>query len=557
MLAAVALGAGAVPAAAAPSATCAASGPGGTPDPNRPITIVQGEQLTFLLGTRNTSTSSVLSSVEFVFALRSTVMLGPERHIFRERRAGGGGLTSGATRPVGISTAYRPDGSGRVRVDVFTPGTPGLAAVPCDFHLTVLPNRALYPDSDKDGLLDRWETLGYDADGDGTVDVDLPAMGASPGRKDIFVELDWVPGAEPTPEQIEVVRQAFHTAPWYAGGSANPDGRPGIALHVDTGGLRGPDGRLVGDNFGGGNPVAQCDDFCRVRLESLNDEDFALIKRTGLLRGRHGLFHYAISAPEDHRIDPNLGGQAEKPGDDLILYDTRPALFMHELGHNLGLDHGGHEVRNCKPNYLSVMNYLYSGAGVQRVGLGFRVDFYPPLRPDGTRVRAARPSVESSLDEAQLDETAILDPGDATFRLRFSDPSQTARSWPIGQAVDWNANGTIGETGLAQDIDVFPNLKACAAAANGGHATLRTTDDWARIRLPFRMSNGGANDVSSAQADLVPTRAQARALDQLFAVPVTIVRPPRPSWIDILRQAPRLPSPVPQPAPPPTVPPIR
>jgi predicted Zn-dependent protease len=30
---------------------------------------------------------------------------------------------------------------------------------------------------------------------------------------------------------------------------------------------------------------------------------------------------------------------------------------MHELGHNLGLDHGGADDINCKPNYLSVMSY--------------------------------------------------------------------------------------------------------------------------------------------------------------------------------------------------------
>src|SRR5262249_59959414 len=31
--------------------------------------------------------------------------------------------------------------------------------------------------------------------------------------------------------------------------------------------------------------------------------------------------------------------------------------FMHELGHTLGLRHGGPDNDNCKPNYLSVMSY--------------------------------------------------------------------------------------------------------------------------------------------------------------------------------------------------------
>ena len=32
---------------------------------------------------------------------------------------------------------------------------------------------------------------------------------------------------------------------------------------------------------------------------------------------------------------------------------------MHELGHNLSLEHGGGDATNCKPNYLSIMNYLF------------------------------------------------------------------------------------------------------------------------------------------------------------------------------------------------------
>src|SRR5262249_44808424 len=46
--------------------------------------------------------------------------------------------------------------------------------------------------------------------------------------------------------------------------------------------------------------------------------------------------------------------------------------FMHELGHNLGLNHGGAPADgvNFKPNYLSVMNYRY-------------LDGIPPTDPDG------------------------------------------------------------------------------------------------------------------------------------------------------------------------------
>ncbi|MGH8938500.1 MAG: hypothetical protein ACRDV2_04040, partial [Actinomycetes bacterium] len=45
-------------------------------------------------------------------------------------------------------------------------------------------------DADGDFMLDGWENNGYNADGDSTIDVDLPLMGAHPGRRDLFLELD-------------------------------------------------------------------------------------------------------------------------------------------------------------------------------------------------------------------------------------------------------------------------------------------------------------------------------------------------------------------------------
>lgn len=47
-------------------------------------------------------------------------------------------------------------------------------------------------DSDGDGLPDSWEVCGLDTNNDTVADVDLPAMGAKPERKDLFVEIDWM-----------------------------------------------------------------------------------------------------------------------------------------------------------------------------------------------------------------------------------------------------------------------------------------------------------------------------------------------------------------------------
>jgi len=52
---------------------------------------------------------------------------------------------------------------------------------------------------------------------------------------------------------------------------------------------------------------------------------------------------------------------------------------MHELGHNVNLFHGGNErFLNCKPNYISVMNYLFSVG--QFVGEN-RLDFFEISTP--------------------------------------------------------------------------------------------------------------------------------------------------------------------------------
>jgi len=52
-------------------------------------------------------------------------------------------------------------------------------------------------DTDGDKLKDGWEANGYDANNDGIVDVNLPAMGASVVHKDLFVEMDYM-GAQTT-----------------------------------------------------------------------------------------------------------------------------------------------------------------------------------------------------------------------------------------------------------------------------------------------------------------------------------------------------------------------
>ena len=114
-----------------------------------------------------------------------------------------------------------------------------------EFSVTVSPAGAIDGDSDGDGLLDSWEVCGVDGNGDAVADVDLPAMGADPFRKDVFVELDWmVDTASATPHSHEPWLPALVTA-WnefnlapVTNPTVNGVVKPaGIALHLDAGTL--------------------------------------------------------------------------------------------------------------------------------------------------------------------------------------------------------------------------------------------------------------------------------------------------------------------------------
>lgn len=86
-------------------------------------------------------------------------------------------------------------------IDSYYPDTTGSVTVTID------------KDTDKDGLFDSWEWNGIDVNNDGVIDLDLPALGADWQRKDIFVEVDWLPGHRPYDEAINDVKQAFDKAP--------------------------------------------------------------------------------------------------------------------------------------------------------------------------------------------------------------------------------------------------------------------------------------------------------------------------------------------------------
>jgi hypothetical protein len=294
-------------------------------------------------------------------------------------------------------------------------------------------------DTDGDGLLDGDEVLGT------TGGLNLPALGANPLRQDIFVEVDWFEdstGCGSHSHRMTAASVASATTMFANAPVDNPDGSSGITLHVDYG---------QGGVFTGGNRINEADPNITGGL----DGEFLTWKAANFAANRSGRFHYVVSAHEFSDI--SAGGLGEAPGDDFALATAcwgnndfdRAAVFIHELGHNLGLLHGGDEDCNNKPNYNSVMNYLLSYSGVDdtcdAVGDG-ALDFSNGLNP--------------ALNEASLLESQGV--------------------CGSGPSVDWNANGVRDTLAYSRNLNAYTDE---VAECGGAITTLRDHDDWGNLNL--------------------------------------------------------------------------
>ena len=100
-----------------------------------------------------------------------------------------------------------------------------------------------------------------------------------------------------------------------------------------------------------------------------------------------------------------LGMWDNNTGTDFV----QKATFVHEFGHTIGLRHGGEQSTatipsvNCKPSYLSVMNYLFQIRGL--IGpTGPAIDY---SRQDLQLRTGLTGSEKVNLNEASLTETAL------------------------------------------------------------------------------------------------------------------------------------------------------
>jgi hypothetical protein len=345
-------------------------------------------------------------------------------------------------------------------------------------------------DSDFDGIPDSAKVRGGTYAG-----LDLYAMGARPGRRDIFIEIDYMtgtdPGIKPRREALQKVVDAF--------------AEKNIAVHLDTGNLYSQEFDRDGFNLGGGDPVpfAQCIELVTSTVYAKSGcTSFYDYKSRHFDLRRTLLFHYALFA-NSQNLNGSAGssGVAEIAGNDLIvtlgsygfstasasglnlLINLQASTLMHELGHNLGLQHGGNESTNYKPNHYSVMNYMYQFAGLSATPF--------------TANAAERYFLANGLRGKTYCNLVENSPCSSAFRISYSDGTSTdlnegsllevaniGRGSGNGAYADWNDNHAFNADAYRHNLN-----------PQDGNAIsiLKDHNEWGNLVLPFSRTYSGSN----------------------------------------------------------------
>lgn len=435
---------------------------------------------------------------------------------------------------------------GRIRVYDATIGgeAPGLGVVDTRFeddsHNQMVVGRFGRGDFDGDGIPDRVE-LGGIRDAAGAVVMNLRALGASPCRKTVVVESDYLfatdAAGQPDPahthkpekDALDQVKAAFDTAPLPAVANCpypDVDTGTGMALIVD-------------DSEGIVEDTANADLDPAAGFQALKDNHFDPAKQPFV---HYGLWGHKYQGT----CSSGLAGLGQDRKDFIVTIGhtlngcewggpaanssvrNQSGTFMHEFGHVLGLGHGGGDDVNYKPNYLSVMNYRY-----QLEGLSFG--------PRSDSIDYSRRAL-LELDARNLSEPAGVN--QTTLTTHWNGPDGRLVESVATGALDWTSQDLDGDgvpdphdhdgngNALDDTADVAVTGSICVHEYNGpadtndGVTTTAASDDIpAAADRPWILT--GPNHTCDTVAD--PADSQSMALNEVTPQQLT----PFDDWSNI------------------------
>jgi FG-GAP repeat protein len=350
-------------------------------------------------------------------------------------------------------------------------------------------------DSDGDGLYDFWEINGIDIDGDLNIDLDLPALGADPQRKDLFLEIDAMLLMEPQEGVVDRVVQAFANAP-----VSNPDGTTGITLHAAV-----DENNLSQREYPKGFFDFALDKYLRFGTVAERDHP----NSEQILAAKRLVYRYCIFAKQ--HSGGSWSGLAELGGNDLMVTlghpsrnpvggtpDQQAGTLLHEFGHTLNLRHGGGDKINFKPNYYSVMSYTWQSPKTGWES-SWRLDYSRETLP--------------TLNESALIEPDGLGANLPGIKVPYTSGNRGsfAKMGP-DEWVDWNLDQTNDQNTVAVDINYL--YRGAGWQASPGQMLIGH-NDWANLQFNFRDSRSFVSGVHIVPDDELSLEIED-ALEELF-----------------------------------------